>query len=641
MSTNTELYHVVTPQERDEIVSANFPRFSETARSYAQKQPQPLELRTTYQALSRLGIWQLLNNINGGQIEELSDEDRPLIFTGQQPTLDYGIYRRFAKRSGVHSNVVTVHHHADHDHASKPGFRSVEVPIFGPDHVKPHSYSLPVEFKPEEVMHLVAPPAKEKVENFFLQIINDVKHNPHTPPGTDLSIITDCASFISTNYHLIRSTAELNAVIQSFLVRRISPETKTIELMLSDLLKSPTARKSLAQLMLEMPTWISAYNSAVTHVHQTDYGKAHVLPMRLQEVTKGSAVFKELPIWVIDPISNQRSRAWMLERSTDPNNLEFGAYSPETNSDFRPLMQVDRAQDVNSILNDPNFSLFSPGAVALVDLLREKLHLPIIHGKTGHMYEAINEVARARLLGIEIPPGKLAIPSEHADMSPISAASHNARKRGPEASDIQHRIASVRHDKSHLRDMVLEIQTHQGKKHAQASELAPELLAQLGLKKTTKIKQIPTDHELHGLADEYKSLIASPPLSELEITAKLNFPSQPSNVVEQLYLIGVEFGEDELTHLLSTNPFPSLSRLWAAFLPWRRLKNERREMNAKKTDLSGRIEHLNTTEEQLLVELQSDSPLISTAIYRPRAVTAISRLERRKVSNGPTADHQH
>lgn len=119
-------YIVVPTDERSQRVLGAFTNFQEIARKHAEAYPPSEDLRQTYSEISQVGIWKKINQMNPRHNQINSDV--PMVFTGQQPTLDWGIYRRFGKRSGVHSGVLTIHHHADHDHAGKDGFGEVKLP---------------------------------------------------------------------------------------------------------------------------------------------------------------------------------------------------------------------------------------------------------------------------------------------------------------------------------------------------------------------------------------------------------------------------------------------------------------------------------------------------------------------------------
>lgn len=475
-------------------------------------------------------------------------------------------------------------------------------------------------------MHEVPPPSLTLTQKFFDEIITDIENNPHNPPGTSTQIIRSCRNFVSDNYDLIRSAAELNGAIQSFIVRSISPETNTVDVMLSDFLKSNTARQALGSLMLQMPNWIGAYNQAVDHVTKTDYSANHVLPRALQEIEDESFRLNELPLWLLK--NGARARAWL---KVIDDKLEFGSLDSETDT-FESIISIDRNSSLRELTSHPNFVRFSPGAVALVDIIRTKLHIPVIHGKTGHLYEAINEITNAILEKHEIPEGKLAYPKPSADISPISAISHPIKTTPYERAALSANLEKLNTELEKLKNEASKVNTEVGQLFQETTRILTAVYKEFGLDTKGKANKIPTDNPLSQIDKELSTLFLSPMTKTLKEAGKLNDTQSLLNIPTALHLISGQIGNENFTYLLQELGLQKVALLWSRLTDWNDKKEKLNSLSSIKNYLASSINEIKVEINSLEDMNGKDTPIIQAAIYGPQKIRAISRLERTRTS---------
>ncbi len=624
---NQESYQFVDPKERSHLVEGSFHAFEEQVREFVENHPQSPRLYQCISEISQIGIWRFLNQMH-------LDPAKPLVFTGQQPTIDYGIYRRFGKRAGIHTEFTLIHTHADHDQAGKNGFGTISLPVHANGRVDYKSYSLAQGFEADEIMSKVPKPDLQTTLNFFRDIEKDAKN--FDPRNANVANWVECQRFIQRHYDLIRSSAELNAAIQTFLIRKLSPQTRTIDFMLTDLFGTQIFKESMAQLLLQMPEWINAYNSAINHVRNTSYKESTHLPQVLhEEFDNRGGKYNELPLWILKKNRNgveARSRAWMYQIN---GQTQIGAVDDEAKS-LENILTFDHRSTIKDILCSPKFEMISPAAVTLVDILRVRLGLPVIHGKTGHLYDAINELTCAILEGESIPEGLLVHPRPKARISSMTAISHNPRLKGREAVVRSKHIDSLKREAAATQTEIENLNKESAIAFQQTNDLLNEAFLKLRVDPKQNIQKIPVGHILFGISQELDSVFSkdfwiksSQDFSSLGMfvaSEKLNNTKFLKNAVEQLFIISTETGEDLLRTLFETHNLERIKHLWSVLTEWVRSKNRQRQLLGAKKILIGRLKS-----QQEEIEKLSEVPdlsLIKASIYNPRALEALHRLER-------------
>ncbi len=422
--------HYITVEERNSMVSAH----STYADVIKTEHDQPLNLLHEINQIGQQGILGRLNQFK-------MSSNTTIIFTGQQPTADYGIHRRMAKREGVGAvpNRIMMHCHADHDRAGKNGFASFEVPVVYKDEegvlcldIKEYKYD--IDFNESDFMHAVPPASLENT----IEILAGVKEDVTTTlvnlgyelatVNASVEIYDELIGFLSQNYSLIRSQAELNGVIQTFIIKKTLPEVQTLDIMLSDLIHSDIFKEAMVSLLAEMPAWIESYDLALAHIKKTEYDQVASLPTPEQSfIDKQTGdKYHYIPVWFTKKNGNGRNkREKILMRQTIDGDIEYGLLEEN-----QFVFLFNQQNILDNDIGDYKEKI-SPAAVTLVDILRNKLNLPIIHGKTGYYYEAVNEITRHHMNTGELPLVSMVVnPSKIDGVSPIASRHHTTRHPG-------------------------------------------------------------------------------------------------------------------------------------------------------------------------------------------------------------------
>ncbi|MEK7525916.1 MAG: hypothetical protein AAB546_00355 [Patescibacteria group bacterium] len=615
---------------RSRVVESNFYTLEADVRQYVESHPQPADLKQSIQQCASIGIWGKINSMNNSTV----NTEAPIVFTGQQPTLDYGVHRRVAKRIGVHSELTIVHTHADHDRAGKSGFSYLELPIYVNGDIQYRRYDLAGNYNDNDLMSDVQKPKQEDVEVFFDSLISDCLSNY----SQDSTLLCECKDFILENYQLIRSFAEFNSAVQSYLMKKLSPQSQTVDIMLSDFLKTDAAKKGLAEIILELPEWISHYNNATEDVKAIEFPDDHLLPqpLRQQQKTNGFLIFKrntqlfELPLWVTDKNSTNkvvRERAWM---KIEKGNIFIGTYDAKNNR-FTTVLKYSQSSTAQDLLKQNGFDKISPAAITLVDLLRKRLSMPVIHGKTGHYYETINELTTARSYGIEIPSGSVVYPNGHLNMSPIGAISHSPKALGIEKRLLTQKIAAF----EEVREQQNARLTIENKKSGEAYQLSKDAftscLESMGLSKVKDAGKIKEFHPLSQLASEYQQLVTF--LTEQKIDIKTVTNNKKFNTIAELLYELFSMDNEQLISLLSFSglELPALHHFWRNLQEWVGARSLLDNINQSKRIISDEIEQIDVQISNVRKRTCRDISLIEAAMTRPKRVGAIYRLERAKL----------
>ena len=600
-------------------------------RNFLEGNSQPDELRSDIIRIATTGVWGKLNAMNPNFEPDLNDLNKPLVFTGQQPTIDYGLYRRISKRSGIHPDLVTVHTHADHDRAGKNGFSSISLPVVVDGALSYKKYNIGSEYGDEALMSEIKCPSAGEIEQFFGEITSDAKTVGIAQADTE--IMEECKNFVLENINDIRSLAEFNGVVQTFLVRKLSPDINTVDIMLSDLLKTRTARAALAQIVLEMPEWIKKYNKAAEHVNSIPQPDGHLLPQPLREIEKdkGFFIFKnkellfELPLWIVP--NGKRERAWMR---VDKRAAHIGTYDSKKDK-FDIRISFNPKTTVEDLLANPNFAAVSPGAVTLVDILRKKLKLAVIHGKTGHYYEAINELSEVADEQ-PLPEGLLANPDSLPSMAPVSSASLPARTSREERVFINRNLETLAEEKKSLEASFSDLNTGLGQSFRNCSEALQKALGrpEVELNKAASLRSLEDGHPLIGIAEEFDRLEAflqeNPNLGAIFPRTK-----KPHIAIQNLYDVYKSLGEVNFQKLLSENNFSVTQKLWSALEKWVILNNERAEINVQKEQIHTKIAETDNQISSLDQSKKRDIPLVQAALYKPELVERVRKINASKI----------
>ncbi len=612
---DTVLVNVTT---RNDIVETN--RGNLTSIMAEHEIHQSEELSDAIIDCSQIGIWSKLNEYYFDRIQD--PHESIIVFTGQQPTIDYSLHRRLAKSIDVPDDMqLLVHTHADHDSAKKKGFGYIEFPVINEKGVfEVKKYNL-VKENGSELMSDTHVPTNEEISNFFdelqtdlARIIESYSQTNLVRPEANTQILTDCKNFILSNLSDIRSGAELNAAIQSFVLRQIIPEGRSVEIMLSDLIETNLFRKALAEQLLEMPKWIDFYNIANRHIHNTSYNEIGELPKELEVLTNEHSTLKEVPLWISyseNGGTKKRHKAYILDDGS--SNYQVGVFK---NDVFQAVLEFNKDTQSEDLLNLDVFELFSPGAVTLVDILRSRLRIPAVHGKTGFYYEAINELAKMLQMGIitqeDLGHNLVINPNLTVDMTPISAAYTdpksmpflNEAETKAHVAKIENEIEIVNQqldDNKFVRTLLFKIFSKT--EGLDGSKVGPNLVAAINTVS-------PKEYKVLSKKEVGKEIISI-------IKDNLDIYSQSSEDLLSNYIdIIKQNGNTEIVDFINKNTkwFVESIKL---------MKN-----NLEKEQLQKNLSTLETQKIQLenFVSGNNDYPLLIEAVFRPGRIKAVSRL---------------
>ena len=103
------------------------------------------------------------------------------------------------------------------------------------------------------------------------------------------------------------------------------------------------------------------------------------------------------------------------------------------------------------------------------------------------------------------------------------------------------------------------------------------------------------------------------------------------NTFETLFEISLRLGKSEFEYLLEAKGFQAISSFWNGVRNWEVARIKHFELTIQKNEAERNLAYIVSQERILIEQEKADTPLIQAAIYHPRAIRAIPRLQRRKL----------